>query len=75
MAGVGEHRQRVGEQADHDLDDQERGNEPEGHRERPPVGAQPRVLVAVSVHGAQAIPSRRQPLYAKFTSWTGSPAL
>ena len=58
VPGVGEHRQRVGEQAHDDLDDQEARDERQRDRERPPVGAQPRVLVAVRVHGVQATAAR-----------------
>ena len=55
--GVGEHvprvgqdGQRVGEQPDDDLHDEEARDERQRDRERLPVGAQPRLLVAVRVH-------------------------
>ena len=50
VAGVCEHGQRVGEQPHDDLHDHEAGDERQRNRERPAVGAQPRVLVTVGVH-------------------------
>ena len=75
VPGVGEHRQRVGDQADDDLHDEEARNERKCDRERLPVGAQAGVLVAVGVHGNQATAAREQPLYAKFTSAAATVAL
>ena len=75
VPGVGEHRQGVGDQAHDDLDDEEARNERQSDRERLPVGAQPGVFVAVGVHGVRLQLPAEQPLYAKFTSWCGSPAL
>ena len=50
VPGVGQDGQRVGEQPDDDLHDEEARDERQRDRERLPVGAQPRVLVAVRVH-------------------------
>ena len=75
VPGVGEHRQGIGDQAHDDLHHEEARNERQCDRERLPVGAQSGALVAVGVHGVRLQPAAEQPLYAKFTSWTGSPAL
>ena len=50
VAGVGEHGERVGEQADDDLHDREAGDEPSAVASALPVGAQPRLIMAVPVH-------------------------
>jgi hypothetical protein len=68
VPGVGEHRERVGEQADDDLDDHEAGNKSERDRESPPVCAPPGVLVAVSMHGRRLHRLRRAASSQRFTA-------